>query len=98
MKIIGGGGNAGVVIESFDAPGFHMDYVIDDLQFAFDDQKCILSKHETLRFEEFGGDDGVADAGFVFEADKNNSAGGSRPLSANDVSGDANDAAGFCFR
>jgi len=39
------------VIEAFDAPGFHVDHVIDVLQFAFDDEKSFLGEHEALQFE-----------------------------------------------
>ena len=51
MKVIGRGCDAGVVIEAFDAAGFHMDHVVDVLQFAFDDQKGFLGEHEALQFE-----------------------------------------------
>ena len=51
MEIIGRSGDKGVMLEAFDAAGFHVNDVIYVLQPAFDDQESFLSKDEALGFK-----------------------------------------------
>ena len=73
--------------------GFDEDDVVDVLDAAFDEEEGFLSDEEALLIEKLRGNDGVAGAGLVFEADEDESFGGAGTLSADDVAGNANVAA-----
>ena len=90
MKIMGVAAGELAVGEGFDFFGFNDHDVVGVLDLAFDDEKVFLRDEEALFFEELRRDDGVGDAGFVFEADEDKTFGGAGSLTANDVAGDAN--------
>ena len=86
------------VIEAFDVAGLDNVHAVSGLEAAFDEKKTFLGDGEAKFFEELRRDDGVGDAGFVFEADENEAFGGAWALAANDVAGDANDLAVLALR
>ena len=78
------------VIEAFDAAGLDDVNAVGGLEAAFDEEKTFLRDGEAKFFEELRGDNGVGDAGFIFEADENETFRRSRPLPANNVASNAN--------
>ena len=54
------------------------------LDFAVDGEEQFLGNGEAPLFEELRGNDGIGDAGFIFEADEDKSLGGAGSLAAND--------------
>ena len=69
--------------------GFDEDDVVDVLDAAFDEEEGFLSDEKALLVEKLRGDDGVAGAGFIFEADEDEAFGGAGALAADDIAGDA---------
>src|SRR3954468_22788168 len=78
------------VVEAFDTTGLDDVNPIVSLQAAFDQEKAFLRNGEAQFFEELRRDDGVGDAGFIFEADENETFRGAGTLPTDHVAGDAN--------
>jgi len=74
--------------EGFDFFRFHDHDVVGVLDLAFDDEKVFLGNEQALFFEELRRDNGVGNAGFVLEADKDEAFGGAGALTADDVARD----------
>jgi len=79
----------GVVFEGFDVGGVDGDDAVDVLETAVEDEEGLLRDDLAVFFEGGGGDEGVGDAGFVFEADEEVAFGGAGALAADDEAGDA---------
>jgi len=78
------------MFQSFYFFGLDVDDVFDVLQAAFDHQKGFLGDYQAVGLKHGRRDDGIADAGLVFEADEHKAFGRARALAANDAAGDAN--------
>ena len=98
MKIIGGGALELPVVEAFDVAGLDDVDAVGGLEAAFNEEEAFLGDGEAEFLEEGRRDDGVADAGFVFEADEDKAFRGAGALAADDVAGDANSLAMFATR
>lgn len=85
MEIMGGGGGAGEG-ERLDAMGFYGDDVVLILQRAVHEKKLLVDDHYAVPGEKLRGDDGVGDAGFVFDAEEHETFGGAGAL-AGEASG-----------
>lgn len=90
MKIMGNWCGEGVVGQGVDAAGLDHGGAASVLDFALDGKEEFLGNGEAPLFEELGGNNGVGDAGFIFEADKDESLRGAGALAADDHSCDAN--------
>tara|TARA_R110002049_G_scaffold15246_5_gene62611 strand:+ start:714 stop:1040 length:327 start_codon:yes stop_codon:yes gene_type:complete len=75
----GGGGGEGVSFEGVDGED-----AIDFLDAALDAEKFFLGEGEAVFLEGGGGDEGVGDAGFIFEADEDVALRGAGALAADD--------------
>ena len=64
-----------------------MDRAVTALHQALDQQEGFGADSQALGFEEFGRDDGVGDAGLVFQAQETHALGGAGALTANHLSG-----------
>ena len=93
VEIIGIGAGEVVGFEAINGVGLDDEDVFAGLEFAGDFQEIFLGDDEAEVFEELGLHDGIADAGFVFEADENEAFGGAGALTADDVAGDGDDLA-----
>ena len=80
----------GVVGQGIDAAGLDHGGSAGVLDFAVNGEEGFLGDGEASLFEELRGNDGVGDAGFIFEADEDESFRGAGSLAADDQSGDAN--------
>ena len=76
-----------------DARGLHMNDVVDILKGAFEEKELPLNHGGAISIENVRCDDDVRDAGFIFEADENETFRGSGPLARNDAAGHADVAA-----
>src|SRR4051794_23295662 len=74
-----------------------MNHPFDVLQAALDDQKGLLRDDQPEMFKHLRADDGVADTGFVFETDENETMRCSRSLAANHIPGNANESSMSCL-
>ena len=93
MKIVGAAANEVFGIKALDLLGLNHEDVFASLQAAGDLEEGLLGDDEAELFEKFGADDGVADAGFVLEADEDHTFRGAGTLAADDVARDADDLA-----
>ena len=66
-----------------DVPGSDMNHFIDVLESAFDEQELGVSYKRWVPLVKFWIDDGVSDAGFVFDGKKDKAVGSARTLSRN---------------
>src|SRR5215471_11150132 len=89
VKIVRGDGLFGNV-ERLEAGGPHGEDAVDVLHFAIDDQIRIIEDGGSLAIENIRHDDSVRNAGFIFQAEKQQSFGGSRTLAADDAARDTN--------
>ena len=89
MKIVRGGFGAGDA-QGADALGLDGDYAFLILQFALDQQKLLVHDEDVICVEKLRRDDGVGDAGFIFDAEKDESFGGAGALARDHSAGDAN--------
>ena len=93
MEVVGDGADGGVVGDGFYLLGVDGGDVVGDLDAASDLEEAFLADDEAQALEGFAGDEGVGDAGLVFEADEHVAAGGAGALAADDQSGDGDDLA-----
>lgn len=75
------------------ATGADVDDALDNLQRTFDDQQRGGMDDRTVALEDVGCDDGVADAGLVFEGEETEALCCARPLADDDEAGDLRPAA-----
>ena len=79
----------GVVGQGVDAAGLDHGGAASVLDFALDGKEGFLGDGEAPLFEELCGNNGVGHAGFIFEADEDESLRGAGPLPRDDHAGDA---------
>src|SRR5688572_7692273 len=89
MKIVRIAAEEFAVGEGFDALCFDEDDVVGVLDLAFDDKEVFLGNKEAGFLEESWSDDGIGNAGFVFETYKHKAFGGPGTLPADDVARNA---------
>ena len=77
--------------ETFDGVGLNDENVFAGLKLAGNLEEILLSDDEAKVLEELWLHDRVADAGFVFKADENETLRGAGALTANYISGDGDD-------
>src|SRR3954467_5666 len=78
--------------------GLDDENIFSGLEPAGDLEEQFLGDDEAELFKKLGRDDGIADAGFVFEADEDESLGGAGALTANDISSNGDDLPFTTFR
>ena len=98
MEIVRGGALELAVVKAFDVAGLDDVNAVGGLEAAFDEEEAFLGDDEPQFFEELWSDDGVGDAGFVFEADENEPFGGAGALATDHVARDADDLAVLAVR
>ena len=91
MKVVGVRAGEVVGLEAFDVLGLDDEDVFAGLKFAGDLEEVFLCNDKPQLFKKLGFDDGVADAGFVLEADEDKSLRRPGPLPADDVAGNFDD-------
>src|SRR5271166_3418340 len=69
--------------------GADRDDVVLMLQDAFNGEEALARQEQTVLMKQVGRDDGVGHAGFIFQADKNKTFGGTRALADDDAASDA---------
>src|SRR5690348_15109450 len=74
---------------------FDGNYVIQILQCSFDEQKLLANERQAIVFEQVGSDDGVGDAGFILQAEEDESVSGAGTLACDDAAGNAHAASVF---
>jgi hypothetical protein len=72
-----------------DVLGSDMNYLIDVLESTFDEQKLGIRHKRPASLVKLRIDDGVGDAGFVFDGKKDEAVGSARTLSRNHAAGNA---------
>lgn len=88
MKVVGSSFCAGDG-QWLDANGFDGDDIVLILQLALDEQELLVDDDHMVSREELRRDDGIGDAGFVLEAQKNKTLRGARALTGDHRSGNA---------
>jgi hypothetical protein len=86
MKIVGSSFCAGDG-QGQDAGGFDGDDIVLILQLALDEQELLVDDDHMVSREELRRDDGIGDAGFVLEAQKNKTLRGPRALAGDHGAG-----------
>jgi hypothetical protein len=66
-----------------DVPGSNVNYLIDVLESTFDEQKLGVRHKRPVSLVKFRIDDGIGDAGFVFDGKKDEAVSSARTLSRN---------------
>ena len=89
MKIVGScfGSGDGKRANAF---GFDGNYVVLVLQAALDEQELLMNDHGVILLKKLRGNDGVRNAGFIFEAEKHKTLGGAGTLARDHRTRDAN--------
>src|SRR5579884_2385478 len=86
-KIVGLAADELFVREWPNLAGFDQNNAVGILHLTFDEQESFFGDHEAETLEHVGIDNGVGNAGLVFQADKNKSFGGAGTLTADHVAG-----------
>jgi hypothetical protein len=84
-----GGADEVFVVETFKVMGFDGDDVVLMLKAAGNQEEWFLGDDEAEFFKELRVYDNIRNAGFIFEAEKDETFGGAGALAANDVARDA---------
>jgi len=71
------------------ALGANGDDVVLILKNSFDGQKALAGQQQAILMKQVRRDDGIGHPGFIFQADEDESLGGSRALAGNDAASDA---------
>jgi hypothetical protein len=85
-KIMGAWCTEGVIGQGVDPASLNQDGVASVLNFAVNRKKRFLGDGKASLFEKLWGNDGVGNAAFIFEAEKDESLSGTRALAADDES------------
>ncbi len=88
MEVMGHHGSGGHV-QFLKVPGADMNDLVDVLERTFDQQEPGIGNEVAVGLIEIGVDDGVGDAGLVFDGEKDEAVSGAGPLAGDDLAGDA---------
>src|SRR5438270_102754 len=74
-------------IQGENAIGFYGDHIVLILQDALDHYEFFANQQQTVFLEHAGGNDGVGNAGFILQAEEDETFGGARTLANDDTAG-----------
>src|SRR5947207_13429491 len=88
MEIVRGGGRV-ADLEGEKTIGLNGNSVVQVLQFSFNQKELLADEQQPIFFEQVGGNDGIGNDGFIFQAEKNNTMSGACALASNDAASNA---------
>jgi len=91
MKIVGLRRDQGSEGQGFGSQGIKRGDLVLNLEATMEFEKGFLGDDEAVFFENISADEGIGDAGFIFEADKKMAFGGGGTLAADDKTGDGDE-------
>lgn len=91
MEVVRGAAGEILGFEALDALSLDDENIFAGLEPAGDFKEGFLGDDEAQFLEKLGANDGVGDAGFIFEADEDKSFGGAGALTADDIARDGDD-------